>query len=82
MTADDIASRTHDLDTSLWVGKRGIDPVVDELAEQLGHHEYVKVKFLRSARVSDTTEEIAVELADRAGAEVVETRGHTAVFGT
>lgn len=80
MSADDSTAKMHDLDTTLWVGKRGIDPVVDELATQLEDHDHVKVKFLRAARVSDTTEEIAIELADRADAEVVETRGHTAVF--
>lgn len=80
MSTDDVAAEIHDLETSLWVGKRGIQPVVDELAEQLDHHGLVKVKFLRAARVSRTTEEIAIDLADRAGAEVVETRGHTAVF--
>ena len=41
--------RIHELDVTVWVGKNGLDPVVDELAE-------------------------------RVGAEVVRTRGHTAVF--
>lgn len=81
MNAERTSSDVHDVDTSLWVGKRGIDPVVDELAEQLDHHDLVKVKFLRASRASATTEELAVELAERAGASVVETRGHTAVFG-
>ncbi|MFW6448801.1 MAG: YhbY family RNA-binding protein [Halobacteriota archaeon] len=80
MSADHTPGDVHDLETSLWVGKGGIDPVVDELAEQLDHHDLVKVKFLRAARTSHTTEELAVELADRAGADVFETRGHTAVF--
>ncbi|PSP66677.1 RNA-binding protein, partial [Halobacteriales archaeon QS_1_69_70] len=39
----------------------------------------VKVKFLRAARGSTTTESLAEDLADRVDAEVLETRGHTAV---
>ncbi|MFP4589978.1 MAG: YhbY family RNA-binding protein [Halobacteriales archaeon] len=80
MSSDHDPGDVHDLETSIWVGKRGIESVVDELAEQLNHHDLVKVKFLRSVRTSQTTEELAVALADRAGADVVETRGHTAVF--
>lgn len=71
----------HELDVSLWVGKRGLDPVAEELTAQLEHHDLVKVKFLRSARGEDSTEELAVSLAEMAGTSIVETRGHTAVFG-
>jgi RNA-binding protein len=72
--------RIHNLDATLRVGKNGIDPVVDELGDQLGNAEFVKVKFLRASRGGTTTEELAEELADRAGADLVRTRGHTAVF--
>jgi len=72
--------RIHDLDATLRVGKNGIDPVVDELGDQLGNAEFVKVKFLRAARGGTTTEKLAEELADRAGADLVRTRGHTAVY--
>lgn len=70
----------HDLDVTIWVGKRGLDPVVEELATQLDDHDLVKVKFLKAARTSETTEQLAVSLADSVGCEVVQTRGHTAVF--
>jgi RNA-binding protein len=72
--------RIHDLDVTVWVGKSGIDPVVDELSNQLAEAEFVKVKFLRAARGGTTTEELAEELAERTGADLVRTRGHTAVF--
>jgi RNA-binding protein len=72
--------RIHDLDVTVWVGKNGIDPVVDELDDQLGETQLVKVKFLRAARGGTTTDELAEELADRTGADLVRTRGHTAVF--
>lgn len=70
----------HELDATLRVGKRGIDPVVDELNDQLADSTFVKVKFLRAARGGTTTDDLAAELADRVGADLVRTRGHTAVF--
>jgi RNA-binding protein len=80
MTDDDLRARAHDLDVTVWVGKSGVDPVVDELADQLAERDLVKVKFLRGARGGTTTDELADDLAERVDAEVVETRGHTAVF--
>lgn len=77
---DDLRERAHDVDATLRVGKGGIESVADELSTQLGERELVKVKFLRSSRGGTTTEELADSLADRVGAEVVEQRGHTAVF--
>jgi RNA-binding protein len=70
----------HDLDVTVWVGKAGVEAVVDELADQLADKELVKVKFLRSARGRQETDELAEELAEAVGAELVETRGNTAVY--
>lgn len=80
MSENDLRKRAHDLDVTVWVGKSGLDPVVDELADQLDDRELVKVKFLRAARGGTTTEELAEELADSVNAEVFDTRGHTAVI--
>lgn len=77
---EDLRERAHDVDATLRVGKAGIESVVDELAAQLDERDLVKVKFLRSARGGTTTEALADDLAALVGAEVVETRGHTAVF--
>jgi RNA-binding protein len=78
--SDDLRQRAHELDVTVHVGKAGLDPVVDELRTQLEERELVKVKFLRAARGGTTTEELAEELADRAGCTVFRTRGHTGVF--
>ena len=80
MTDDDLRKRAHDLDVTVWVGKSGLDPVVDELGDQLDDRDLVKVKFLRAARGGTTTDELAEDLADRVGADLVETRGNTAVY--
>ena len=80
MTDSELHGRIQELDVSLWVGKGGLDPVVDELRTQLESRDLVKAKFLRAARGGTSTEELAVDLAQQAEAEVVETRGNTAVY--
>ena len=80
MNPKDLRRRAHDLDVTVWVGKGGIGAVVDELDDQLRDRDLVKVKFLRAARGGTDVDELAAELADRVGAEVIDTRGHTGVF--
>jgi len=80
MTDEDLRKRAHDLDVTVWVGKSGLDPVVDELDAQLSERRLVKAKFLRAARAGAEVEELAEELVEATNAELVETRGNTAVF--
>ena len=80
MDRDERTGRIHDLDVTLWVGKGGHDAVVDELDTQLESSDLVKVKFLRAGRTGGSTAEKAEDLAARVDAELVQTRGHTAVF--
>jgi len=80
MDRQELKRRAHDLDVTVWVGKSGIDAVVDELDDQLSNEDLVKVKFLRAARAGSSTDEKAAELADRVDADLFETRGHTAVL--
>jgi RNA-binding protein len=74
------AGRIHDLDVTVWVGKHGVDAVTDELHAQLGDRQLVKVKFLRASRGGTDTETLAEELASAVNADIVQVRGHTAVF--
>lgn len=78
--SEELRKKAHDLDVTVWVGKAGIESVSEELAGQLDENELVKVKFLRSARGTDSTDELAERLAELVGAEVIETRGNTAVY--
>mgnify|MGYP000126032702 FL=1 len=80
MVSDELRKQAHDLDVTVWVGKHGIESVTDELADQLQERRLVKVKFLRAARGSDDTDTLAAELADAVGADLIETRGNTAVL--
>ncbi|MFB6120632.1 MAG: YhbY family RNA-binding protein [Halobacteriaceae archaeon] len=78
--ASNTAEKIHNLDVTVWVGKAGIDPVADELSDQLDDREFVKVRFHRSALGGTEMDEVAADLADLADAELVETRGHTGVY--
>ena len=80
MVSDELRKEAHNLDVTVWVGKHGIESVADELADQLQNRRLVKVKFLRAARGSDDTETLATELADAVDADLIETRGNTAVL--
>ena len=80
MDTQALRKRAHDLDVTVWVGKGGIDPVVDECDDQLTNESLVKVKFLRSAQGGTDVETLAADLAERTNAAVVETRGNTAVL--
>ena len=80
MVSDELRKEAHNLDVTVWVGKHGIESVTDELADQLQNRRLVKVKFLRAARGSDNTETLATELADAVDADLIETRGNTAVL--
>ncbi|MFC6753069.1 YhbY family RNA-binding protein [Halorubrum tibetense] len=80
MSDQQLRKEAHDLDVTVWVGKSGIEAVVDELADQLDDRKLVKAKFLRAARGGSSTDELADELAEAVGADLVETRGNTAVF--
>lgn len=80
MADDDSGSVPHELDVSVWVGKRGVDAVTEEVDEQLADRDAVKVKFLRAGRAGEDVEALAAELADRVGGSVLDVRGHTAVI--
>jgi RNA-binding protein len=77
---DDLAKKAHEADVTVWVGKAGVDAVVEELNDQLDDRDVVKVKFLRSARGGDDTEDLADRLAEQTGSDVVDVRGNTAVY--
>ena len=69
---------TGDIPVTLHVGKNGItDALIEELKEQLRTKRTVKVKMLRS---SGERKAVAAELAEKAGAELVEVRGLTVVL--
>ena len=80
MNRQELRKRAHDLDVTVWVGKGGVEAVTGELADQLADRDLVKVKFLRAARGGTNVDDLAADLATRVDAELIETRGNTAVL--
>ncbi|MDD1715748.1 MAG: YhbY family RNA-binding protein [Methanolinea sp.] len=65
----------QDLKPTVWIGKLGCTgTVVEEIVLQLKKRGCIKVKWLQNIGIDP------VELASRADAELVETRGRTAVL--
>lgn len=75
-----LHGRVQDLETTVWVGKHGVEAVIDETDDQLTTRDLLKVRFLRAARGGTTTEALAADLAAAVEADVVDVRGNTAVL--
>jgi RNA-binding protein len=75
-------AQANQLDVTLHVGKNGVnDATVAELKAQLHKKKLVKVRLLKSATEGgEANQQQAEALATKADAQLVEVRGHTAVF--
>jgi len=72
----ELRGKAQSINVTLHVGKAGVtDALVSELYTQLKDHELVKVRLMKGE-----VREGAEELAEKTGADLVETRGKTAVF--
>ncbi|MDP2766064.1 MAG: YhbY family RNA-binding protein [Candidatus Methanoperedens sp.] len=65
---------------TIHVGKSGIEPVVEELKNQLKIKKMVKVKFLKTAFIEVGKKELSEKLANFTDSELIEVRGNTGVF--
>ncbi|MCC8362179.1 ribosome assembly RNA-binding protein YhbY [Lysobacter sp. A6] len=74
-----LRGQAHDLRAMLQVGGKGItDALVTEVANALEQHELIKVKVAAEDR--EVRDAMIAELAERAGAALVQRIGHTAVL--
>jgi RNA-binding protein len=84
MDADErlrLRAKAQGLEAAMNIGKQGVsESVAEEVRRQLEDHRLMKVRFLPAARGEGSSAEMAEDLARRAGAELVEVRGHTAVL--
>jgi RNA-binding protein len=65
----------QDLRPTVWIGKQGCTgTIIQEIVSQLDKRNMVKVKVLQHTEVDPR------ELADRAGADLVDVRGRTIVI--
>ena len=66
---------------TVWVGKAGAsEGLLEEVSRQLDARRAVKVKVQRSALAEREVAEVAAEVAERTGAELIEVRGRTFVL--
>lgn len=84
LSSHDIAALRatgQSLDAAFQVGKSGVtEGVVKELVSWLEREPLVKVKLLKSSQEEGDARSVAQALAERAGATLIEVRGHTALF--
>ena len=74
-----LRGQAHGLKAMLQVGGKGIsDALVAEVDGALEHHELIKVKVAAEDR--EVRDAMVEELAQRAGATLVQRIGHTAVL--
>ncbi|MGN6112075.1 MAG: ribosome assembly RNA-binding protein YhbY [Luteimonas sp.] len=74
-----LRGQAHGLKAMLQVGGKGIsDALVAEVDGALEHHELIKVKIAAEDR--EARDAMVEELAQRAGAALVQRIGHTAVL--
>jgi RNA-binding protein len=74
-----LRGQAHGLKAMLQVGGKGIsDALVAEVDGALEHHELIKVKVAATDR--EVRDAMVDELAQRAGAALVQRIGHTAVL--
>lgn len=84
LTSHEIAAlkaNGQSLEVAFQIGKSGVtEGVVKELVTWLEREPLVKVRLLKGARGEADAKTVAGDLAAKAGAVLVEVRGHTALF--
>jgi RNA-binding protein len=78
-TKKELVKMGSTIDPTVHVGKEGVtEGIVEELKAQIKRKKLVKVRVLPAADMDK--DEVANELAQRAGAKCVETRGFTVLL--
>ena len=71
-----LRAQSHSLSPVVWIGKEGVDKVINEVKRQIKDKGLIKVKIRRIALEKDTRENIARKLASETDAEVVSLVGN------
>jgi len=71
-----LRARSHLLSPVVWIGKEGVDKVINEVKRQIKDKGLIKVKIRRVALEKDTREDIARKLALETDAEIVSLVGN------
>ena len=71
-----LRARSHSLSPVVWIGKGGVDKVINEVKRQIKDKGLIKVKIRRVALEKDSRENIAKRLAQEVDAEIVSLVGN------
>ena len=71
-----LRARSHSLSPVVWIGKGGVDKVINEVKRQIKNKGLIKVKIRRVALEKDSRENIAKRLAQEVDAEIVSLVGN------
>lgn len=76
-----LRAQAQKLEAAMQVGKSGLtEGVVEEVRRQLEEHRLLKLRLLPASQEERSREELAGDLAERTGSELVEVRGNTVVL--
>jgi RNA-binding protein len=76
----DLRSRAKAIEVSVQIGKNGItDTLIEQIINQLGAKELVKVKALRSAVENQSMKEIVEKVVLKTGSILIDSIGFTFV---
>jgi RNA-binding protein len=77
----ELRGQAANIEAITHIGKNGITPsIIDEVTRQLKANKLIKIKLLKSAVEEMPREEIARQLAEKTGAELIEVKGNTVVL--
>lgn len=71
-----LRARSHSLSPVVWIGKEGVDKVINEVERQIKDKGLIKVKIRKVALEKDSRKNIAEKLASEIDAEVVSIVGN------
>jgi RNA-binding protein len=71
-----LRAKSHDIKPVVWVGKEGVDKVIEEVKRQLKDRGLIKVKIRRTALIHMDKTEIAEKIAKETDSEIVSIVGH------
>lgn len=76
LSMKELKGKGTELKATMHIGKEGVtDGLVEELKNQIKVNKLIKIKVLASS--AGMKKELAKELAQRAGVELIEVRGNT-----
>ncbi|AEF96146.1 ribosome assembly RNA-binding protein YhbY [Methanotorris igneus] len=71
-----LRAKSHEIKPVVWIGKEGVDKVIEEVKRQLKDRGLIKVKIRRTALIYMDKKEIAEKLAKETDSEIVSIVGH------